>query len=78
MLQGGSVFVELVQQALEQLQVAGKAVDDPLNHPLHFCQQAALIALAAIQHAGLGHAVEQAASGVVVLGEQGFVLQGDF
>ncbi|MCY1516014.1 hypothetical protein D9M68_506210 [compost metagenome] len=75
--QGADVFVELVQQAVEQQQVAAEAVDDTLHHPVHFRQQAALLAFAGIEDTGLGHAVEQAAGRVVVLGEQRLVLQGD-
>ncbi|MOA03812.1 hypothetical protein D3C78_1233380 [compost metagenome] len=75
MLQGGDELVELLEQAVEQQQVAGKAVDHPLHHPVHLRQQAAFVAFAAIQHAGLGHAVEQAPRRMMVLGEQRLVLQ---
>ena len=72
--QGGDELVELFQQAVKQLQVAVEVVDHAFHRPVDLRQQAAFVAFAAVQHAGLGHGVEQAAGRVVVLGEQGLVL----
>ena len=75
MAQGGDELAELVQQLFEYPQVAFKAMDYPFDHPLHLGQQAALVAVAAVEHARLSHGVEQAAGRMVVLREQCLVLQ---